>query len=223
MALARQVLLIAILELTIVASPASAASIFVDDEKIEGRNIIVIIGDIKDGDQDKFANISQNIDDAVIYFDSSIGAGSYADIKAAIEIGWQIRSMGYLTAALHKSSCQSVCALTWVAGNKRWIGENAFVAFGDYLHTETACNQIAETYVMIGHYLTSLGLSQESIVFATKGVGRLLVLDSRNMKELGIPAAVVSATWIEEATYPNGPLPPPPIQITPAPAQPFGN
>jgi hypothetical protein len=210
--------LCAFLTLFLLVEPAVGGTILVEDQRLDNRNIVLILGPIERGDELKFSEATNSISDAIIVFDSSRSPISKQDVWASIQLGFLIKSKGYDTAILHPGTCESTCSLMWMAGKNRWVGEEAFVVVGNYLQSQTAPNDAPDMYALIGYYMGKLDFSPEVIALATswKGSNRFVALGASELSQLGIAAKVLDSRWIESATYPNGPLPPPPLNIAPA-------
>jgi len=202
---------------SLLGHPAFAGGISVEEQKVDGRTLVLVFGPVEQGDELKFAELTASIRDAIIVFDSAGSPKSKREVSTSIEIGLLIHSRGYETAILHAGTCDSTCSLMWMAGKKRWIGEKAYMTVGNYLQSEISQNEVSDMYALIGYYLGKIGLKPEAIVFATswRGANRFAAVGPSELGQLGIFAQVLDSRWIENATYPNGPLPPPPFDIAP--------
>jgi hypothetical protein len=146
---------------SLVSVPASAA---VEHATLErGAEAIVISGDILDGDDARFGDLSLRFPRAVVYLESAGGS-----LVPAIEIGKLVRARQHPTAVLDGSTCTSACALIWLAGTPRYLGPEAHLGFHASYSDEGG--RLVETGVgnaMVGHYLSQLELSEDAAVFAT--------------------------------------------------------
>lgn len=210
--------LCAIVTFFLLVDPAFGGTIFVEDQKLDNRNLVVILGPIERGDELKFSEATAYIQDAIIVFDSSRSPISKQDVWTSIQLGLLIKSKSYDTAILHPGTCESTCSLMWMAGKNRLMGEEAFVSVGNYLQSQTAPNDAPDMYALIGYYMGLLNFSPELIARATswRGANRFAAFGPSELNQLGIAVQVLDSRWIENATYPNGPLPPPPVNISPA-------
>lgn len=123
----------------------------------------MVSGDILDGDQARFSELSQRFPRAMVYLDSAGGA-----LVPAIEIGKLLRAHHHATAVLDGSTCTSACALIWIAGTPRYLGPQGRLGFHASYSDEGG--RLVETGVgnaMVGHYLAQLQLSEGATVFAT--------------------------------------------------------
>jgi hypothetical protein len=145
----------------LLAGPASAG---VEHETLaSGVEAIVISGDILDGDDTRFSDLSRRYPRAVVYLESAGGS-----LVPAIEIGKLVRAHHHATAVLDGSTCTSACALIWIAGAPRYLGSDGHLGFHASYSDEGG--QLVETGVgnaMVGHYLSQLSLPEDAAVFAT--------------------------------------------------------
>jgi len=143
------------------ATPASAA---VEHSTLDrGIEAIVITGDILDGDDTRFGELSRRYPRAVVYLESAGGS-----LQPAIEIGKLLHARHHATAVLDGSTCTSACALIWIAGTPRYLGPEAHLGF--HASYYDAGGRLVETGVgnaMVGHYLAQLDLPEDAAVFAT--------------------------------------------------------
>jgi hypothetical protein len=128
-----------------------------------GVEAIVITGDILDGDDARFGDLSQRFPRAVVYLESAGGA-----LVPAIEIGKLVRARHHATVVPDGSTCTSACALIWIAGAPRYLGPQGRLGFHASYSDEGG--RLVETGVgnaMVGHYLSQLDLPEDAAVFAT--------------------------------------------------------
>ncbi|HEY6815625.1 MAG TPA: hypothetical protein VI168_08815 [Croceibacterium sp.] len=142
-------------------APVSAA---VEHATLDGgTEAILITGEILPGDEEVFTQLSRRFPRATIYLESPGGA-----LMASIEIGKLVRARRHATAVLDDSTCTSACALIWIAGAPRYLGQRGRLGFHASYTDEG--NRMVETGVgnaMVGHYLSQLDLSEDATVFAT--------------------------------------------------------
>jgi len=143
------------------AMPASAT---VEHSTLDrGVEAIFITGDILDGDDARYGEFSRRFPRAVIYLESAGGS-----LVPAIEIGKLVRARHHATAVLDGSTCTSACALIWIAGTPRYLGQQGRLGFHASYADEGG--RLVETGVgnaMVGYYLSQLDLSEDAAVFAT--------------------------------------------------------
>ncbi len=153
--------LLGALGLALAAAPASATIEHVTLDR--ATEAILISGDILDGDDARFGELSRRFPRAVVYLESDGGA-----LMPAIEIGKLVRAHRHPTAVLDGSTCTSACALIWIAGAPRYLGPEARLGFHASYADEGG--RLVETGVgnaMVGHYLSELDVSEDATVFAT--------------------------------------------------------
>ena len=153
--------LLGVLGSCLAAVPASAA---VEHSTLDrGVEAIVISGDILEGDDARFGELSRRFPRAVVYLESAGGS-----LVPAIELGKQVRAGLLATAVLVGSTCTSACALVWLAGTPRYLGPEAHLGFHASYSDEGG--RLVETGVgnaIVGHYLSQLDLPEDAAVFAT--------------------------------------------------------
>jgi len=102
-----------------VTTSASAAEIVAKpcDPHRSNCRLIGIFGDIKAGDVEKFAKVikDNNTTEAAVFLNSD--GGSLVD---GLEIGREIKKLGFTTLVLDNWRCASACASIWLAGSRRF-------------------------------------------------------------------------------------------------------
>jgi hypothetical protein len=148
-------------------SMGKAADIRVlSDGKTEGLPapaIILIKGLLQNGDDVKFRQTIGFASSAIVYLESPGGV-----IGPAINIGLAINASGFETAVADGANCTSACALAWLGGNPRRMGEGAHIGFHS---TQSAKDDAAETAAgnaLVGYYLHQLGLSTNAVIFVMR-------------------------------------------------------
>ena len=124
-------------------------------------------------------------------FDSDGGA-----LLPAIAIGSEIHQRGFGTAVIDIATCNSSCALMWLAGTPRIISKSAKVGFHAAYTTNQGRNyESGLANAIIGRYLTLLDLPTKTVVFATMAPpDRLAWLTSDNYRDVGVELKVISDT-----------------------------
>ena len=128
-----------------------------------GAEGIYVTGEILEPDQAAFEEIAARYPRAVVYLDSPGGS-----LLPAIEIGKLVRAKHYATVVLDEGTCNSACALIWVAGAPRYLEGAAHLGFHASYNEEGGA--LVETGVgnaIVGHYLSQLNLSEKAVIFAT--------------------------------------------------------
>jgi TonB family protein len=153
------------------AREAVAATITVHEPDGEGRVFVDVVGQINDDD---FKTFKEKTDQ--IY---PIGAGhpnkqvivtliSYGGrAKEALQIGDWIRKRGMSTFVPGDRTCTSACALIWVAGRPRMVGDNPHIGFHAIFDPKTR-QETGTGNAVVGAYLRDLGLGYDAIAFMTR-------------------------------------------------------
>lgn len=196
----------------------------------DGNGTISIKGPIVSGDLERFRQISLRYPKAFVALSSDGGL-----IHPAIEIGKIIKVMGYTTVVGDDDVCASACALIWMAGDKRLLFTRGRIGFhAAYLNENGRLMESGVANALVGNYLTSLGASAKTVVFATTAPpDGMRWLTAVNRETAGIdfeivapakrqaPASTSTPRPLAPSVTPNKahpiPSPPPPIYIPQAP------
>lgn len=172
---------------TICASPVLGAEIAT--ERRDGVDWIHLRGKIEAGDAMHFQRLAIKTESATVVLESHGGA-----LEPALKIGEIIRLKEFGTVVPDGVTCVSSCALIWVAGSSRSLGQNSRVGFHasytlqDGRHQETGLGN-----ALIGRYLTLLNMPQKAIVFATSASpSSFRWIDPNDSYESGISFTVLS-------------------------------
>lgn len=187
------------------AAMSQAATIVA--EQIDGKIVVHVSGSIEPGDENEFRRLSLEYSDALVVLTSSGG-----HLAPAIEIGKMIRLAGYDTVVVSEAECASSCALIWVAGQRRWMAENARVGFHASYRKENGLPvESGVANAMIGHYLTTLGFGPDAILFATSaGPSDIRWLDKAAADATGLYFRRIPAEWTKRLASRSQSLPLPP-------------
>lgn len=140
-----------------------AASIYVEPIASSSHKFIVLSGEIRSGDADKFSDAASRVKDAIVILDSP--GGSVLD---GLAIGRIIRSKQYATAVPERTLCASSCALIWLAGAMRFAEPSSIIGFhAAYIYKMGKPVETGAGNALVGSYLHSLGFSDRAIVFVT--------------------------------------------------------
>lgn len=143
-----------------------ASAFGADIEHIVGRNgedLIIILGEIKQGDDQKFNNVASSLKSATVLLSSPGGS-----VEPSLEIGKSLRLRGYSTLVMNGENCQSACALIWLAGSPRRLSKSAKVGFHSvYLLAGSKPVVSGVGNAIVGRYLTLLNLPEPAVIFAT--------------------------------------------------------
>lgn len=161
----------------------NAASVELVKGAVTDDDRIVISGEILSADVQKFKAVAAKSENAVVYLDSPGG-----DLEAAVKIGRLINALGYFTA-VNETPCASACSLIWLAGQAKFLTENAKVGFHlPTYHGHSNAGNDARLYVLVGAYLALLGYSESVIARVTSTPSDQIEWLSRtNAKSFGIP------------------------------------
>ena len=177
------------------AGEALSATITVHEPDGEGRVFVDVVGTINDED---FKTFKEKTDQ--IY---PIGAGypkkqvivtlmSYGgSINPALQIGDLIRKRGISTFVPGDRTCTSACALIWLAGVPRTVGDTPQIGF-HAIYDPTTRQATGAGNAVVGAYLRDLGFGYKAIVFMTrKGPTSVEWLTPDLAKELGVAWAML--------------------------------
>jgi hypothetical protein len=150
---------------------ALSATITVHEPDAEGRVFVDVVGTINDEDFKTFKDKTDQI--------YPIGAGllkkqmivtlvSYGgSINPALQIGDLIRKRGLSTFVPGDRTCTSACALIWLAGVPRTVGDTPQIGF-HAAYDRTSKREVGSTNAVVGAYLRDLGVGYKAIVFMTR-------------------------------------------------------
>ncbi len=124
---------------------------------------ISIIGELENGDDQKFRNTTYNIQKAIVFLKSPGG-----NLPAGLSIGTQINQKRFSTAVISDGICASACALAWLGGEYRSISPIAKVGF-HAAYTESGSNSAVTSSgnALVGAYLDRLGINDSAIFLLT--------------------------------------------------------
>lgn len=131
-------------------------------QTVADRTFITVEGDLKSGDEKRFADAAIRAGDAVVLFNSWGG-----NLIAGIEIGRAIRLKGFSTLVLNGYTCASACGLAWLGGRQRLMEHDAKIGFHAAFFDEPNQSVTSGGNALVGAYLNQLGLSAEAIVYLT--------------------------------------------------------
>jgi hypothetical protein len=188
----RQAVKVALVAAAIIALPREglSATITVHEPDGEGRVFVDIVGTINDED---FKTFTEKTDQ--IY---PIGAGrpikrvivtltSYGGkANPALQIGDRIRRRSMSTFVPGDRTCTSACALMWLAGAPRTVGDTPRIGF-HAIYDPTTRQPTGDGNAVVGAYLRDLGIGYKAIAVMTrKGPASVEWLSPELAKELGV-------------------------------------
>jgi len=162
-------------------------------------SIIVVEGDLVDGDQGKLQSAMAGLRRAVVVLSSDGG-----NLIAGIEMGKLIRLRGLSTLVMRGDACTSACALAWLGGVQRIADRGARIGFHAAYRTQGGkTHETGAGNALVGAYLTNLGFSENAVFLLTfTPPSQMLWLDSALARRLGIELAEVDLLDVEPSAGP---------------------
>lgn len=158
-----------VLALTLASlSPVAAAEFFLVDGVNPGQKGIVIRGEIKPGDDRKFFRLAERAERASVVLESPGGS-----VEAGLSIGAEIAIRGFTTLVLDGAGCHSICAVMWVAGERRYMSPNANISVhAAYQLVNNKDGSVSapvsgSANAQIGAFLNEIGLNFRAIEYFT--------------------------------------------------------
>jgi hypothetical protein len=151
--------------------------------------LVFINGLFEYGDDKPFLENVMPLTNGIVVLNSPGG-----NVIAAIEIGKIIRLKGFNTVVLNDDLCASACALTWLAGNERFLDSGASVGFhASYIHENGRNLETGLGNALVGRYLTQLNLPEAAVVFVTSAPPEgMNWLTSKNANQAGISVKLLT-------------------------------
>lgn len=181
-----------LLALPLSMGPADAAMI--ERRQLnEALDLILLTGAIQQGDGQTFRDVAAASENAVVLLNSEGGS-----VVAALEIGRAIRLRNFSTGVTPGTLCASACALAWLAGSTRMLGDSSKIGFhAAYIVDGGKVSESGVGNALIGAYLNQIGLSEQAIVFVTSAPPQGIAwLSSKDASALGIPVAGFEASTV---------------------------
>jgi hypothetical protein len=149
--------------LSVIFSNASSAAEFSRTATTGGPDVIAISGELALGDEKKFIDFALGTQRALVVLQSPGG-----NLYAGIEIGRAIHLKGFATLVPDGVQCASACALAWLAGVPRLMGETAQVGFHAVYTSNGGQPAISSAgNALVGAYLNQLGLPTSAVLYIT--------------------------------------------------------
>ncbi len=152
----------------LLAGFVSAAEIVLSEGLTSDQKIISIRGPIEFGDDDKFFDLAQQTEKAIVFLESPGG-----NVDTGISIGAEIAIRGFTTLVLDGDGCHSICAVIWVSGVRRYMSPDADIsvhAAYRLVNNKDGDLELPESGVAnakIGAFLNEVGLSRQAIEYFT--------------------------------------------------------
>jgi hypothetical protein len=152
--------------------------------------IITVVGKLETDDGQNFAERVSGLRDAVVVLNSPGGS-----LVAGLRIGTIIRLKKFATVVPDGTRCASACAIAWLGGTSRYMGQQGAVGFHAVYTMENGTP--AETgagNALLGAYLSRLGLSDNAVLYITSAPPTAMNwLSIDDAKALGIDVIVLPA------------------------------
>jgi hypothetical protein len=147
----------------VLAAPATAATITVTPPIGDTPAVVQVQGVLQSEDIEAFRFKVARLSKAVVAFESEGGS-----LLAGIRIGELIRMKGFVTVVAAGARCASACAIAWLGGVQRFMGEPALVGFhAAYRDDGTGPTEVGSANAILGAYLSTIGLSESAIYYVT--------------------------------------------------------
>jgi len=169
---------------------ANAADI--DVKQLDNKSVLILVeGDFELDDVEKFRGKVATLSTPRVTVAFRSDGGS---LVAGIRIGTVIREKKFATVIPDAASCASACALAWLGGTKRFMGQGASVGFhAAYVLKSYGPVESGSGNAILGAYLNQLGLSEEAILYITKTAPTSIQwMNLHDANEQGIAAAMLS-------------------------------
>lgn len=154
--------------LSMVGGALSAAEIEVVPGLNPNQKAILIRGPVEEGDYDRFREIAEVAPRATVFLESPGGL-----VSTGISIAAEIAIRDYTTLVLDGFGCHSVCAIMWVAGERRYMSPDAHISVHAAYRVRNSADGDIEASesgmanAQIGAFLNEIGLSADAIRYFT--------------------------------------------------------
>ncbi|MDO6727715.1 hypothetical protein Q4544_12310 [Cognatishimia sp. 1_MG-2023] len=179
-------------------STALAADIQITQQDTATPSIIDITGPIESGNAERFYELSQRTEKAIVFLQSPGGL-----VGEGLSIAAEIGQRGFTTIVAPGAECHSICAVIWVSGGSRRMDSTSIIGVHAAYRNkamEDGTSQKSESGVAnadIGSFLTHVGLSREAIrYFTTAGANQVLPITPAIAQRLDIDTAVTDGGQI---------------------------
>jgi len=130
-----------------------------------GSTLVAIEGELDLADIEAFRVKTEALPAARATVEFSSKGGS---LLAGIRVGALIRAKKFNTVVPDGAQCASACALAWLGGARRFVGEYASVGFHTaYIQKTGGMTESGPGNAILGAYLNQLGLSEKAILYIT--------------------------------------------------------
>ena len=184
----RSVCIIALWSLALTGAEAAQIAVKPVDN---GPTLVAIEGELELADIETFRikTESLQVGRATVEFNSKGGS-----LLAGIRIGALIRARKFTTLVPDGAQCSSACALAWLGGTRRLVGEYASVGFHTaYIIKTGGMAESGPGNAILGAYLNQLGLSEKAIIYITHAAPTSMQwMSMEEAAEFGIAVAKLS-------------------------------
>src|SRR5215831_16624851 len=143
--------------------PAIAATITLTPQNGDTPAVVAVQGVLRDEDIGEFRFKVAKLSTAVVTLESDGGS-----LLAGIRIGEFIRLRGFVTVVPNGARCASACAIAWLGGAQRFMGEQSLIGFhAAYRKETTGASESGMGNAVLGAYLNSIGLSEAAVAYVT--------------------------------------------------------
>jgi hypothetical protein len=164
---------------------------------VSGREAVIkISGEFQSGDEEKFKAVALGVRHATVVLEGPGGT-----LRPAMEIGKIIRLKGFATE-VRDAVCASACAMAWLAGEPRVMGNFASIGFHSSFNTNDDGTRTAgpANGARVATYLTRLGFSEKIVMFIVSAKpDEMNWLHKSTADRLGIAVSLQSAKAQTEA------------------------
>ena len=180
---------------------ADAADIAVRPLDNGSTTLVAIEGELELGDIEMFRLKTESlpVGRATVEFHSKGGS-----LLAGIRIGALIRAKKFTTVVPDGAQCASACALAWLGGTRRLVGEYSSVGFHTaYIVKSGGPTESGPGNAILGAYLSQLGLPEEAILYITHAAPTSMQwMSIEEATEFGITVAKLPSSHV--APGPSG-------------------
>lgn len=157
----RSVYLAVCLTWAILSATARSASIDIRPMGPGLPDLIVVHGELIPADIERFKAVAEIPTRAVVAF-----AGPGGSVIAGTSIGEMIRLKNFGAIVLNGDECASACALAWLGGTRRYLGQGSKIGF-HAAHSAGSGDVSGVGNAIVGAYLNKIGLPTQAIIYIT--------------------------------------------------------
>ena len=162
-----------------------AQAVQMDVQPTVGGAWILLSGEFKPGDGERFTKLLATTRNAIVVVMQSPGG----NLKSGLDIGTAIRERQLATLVRNGATCASACAAAWLGGLHRYMEPSARIGFHSAYTQDWRSNPTESRggNALLGAYANRLGLSDLAAYYMTEADPKKMTwLTFRVAKELGI-------------------------------------